>query len=119
MKWWMEYALFAGYTLGTIGGVVMMKYAIPGLRAGFIGAGWEAASIWTALTGGTLYVSGAVFWLFLLARNELSTVYPIAVGVTILASTAVAIGVFGESVSGLKLLGCMLLIIGAALVAQG
>ena len=114
-----DFWLMAGYALGTVGGVLLLKYAVTGLRASFSNGAWERSEITAALVGALLYVAGAAFWLVILSRNDLSIVYPIAVAVTVLATTAAAIALFGESLTVWRAVGCILIIAGVALVARG
>src|SRR4051812_34879206 len=98
--------LLTGYTLGTVGGVLILKYSLSELRADYLTGSWQLPTILIALFGGLIYVAGAVFWMVILSRNELSIVYPIAVGVTVLATTCAAIVLFAESFTFWRLVGC-------------
>jgi drug/metabolite transporter (DMT)-like permease len=114
-----DFLLMAGYALGTVGGVLLMKHAATGLRAGFSSGAWQRSEILAALLGCVLYVGGAAFWFVILSRNDLSIVFPIAVAVTVLATTAAAMVLFGETMTAWRAVGCILIIAGVTLVARG
>ena len=111
--------LLTGYTLGTVGGVLILKYGLSDLRADYLAGTWQRSTILITLFGGVLYVAGAVFWMVILSRNELSIVYPIAVGITVLATTSAAIVLFGESITFWRLVGCGFVILGVTLISRG
>jgi multidrug transporter EmrE-like cation transporter len=111
--------LMAGYAISTVGGVLLLKYAVTGLRAGFSSGAWQRSEILAALAGCIPYVAGAAFWLVILSRHDLSIVFPIAVAVTVLGTTAAAMVLFGESLTAWRAVGCILIIAGVTLVARG
>jgi multidrug transporter EmrE-like cation transporter len=96
-----------------------LKYGLTGLRADYSAGTWQLTTILIAIFGGLLYVGGAAFWMVILSRNELSIVYPIAVGVTVPATTAAAIVLFGESVTLWRLARCAFVILGVGLISRG
>jgi drug/metabolite transporter (DMT)-like permease len=114
-----DFLLMAGYALGTVGGVLLLKHAVSGVRAGFSLAMWQRSEILAALAGCLLYVAGAAFWLVILSRHDLSIVFPIAVAVTVLTTTAAAVVLFGELLTVWRTVGCVRIIAGVVLVARG
>jgi hypothetical protein len=90
----------AGYAIGTVGSVLLLKHAATGLRASFSSGAWQRWDILAVLAGCILYVAGAGFWLVILSRHDLSIVFPIAVAVTVLTTIAAAMVLFGEFADG-------------------
>jgi drug/metabolite transporter (DMT)-like permease len=69
------------------------------------------------IAGLALYVSGTLFWLIALSRADLSFVYPFAtlsMALIILSSRFI----FGEAISGLRLLGIVTIAVGVLIVAR-
>jgi len=86
----------------------------------------EGRAASTALTLGTtpevvgglgLYGFGAVMWLFVLAKLDLSAAYPF-VGLGFIATMLLSIFVLGETVSPGRIAGTLLILAGCALVAR-
>lgn len=70
------------------------------------------------ILGLALYGIGAVAWLFVLARTELSVAYPF-VGLSFIVTTILAVTVFGEHVGVLRGVGTLLIACGLYFVAVG
>jgi drug/metabolite transporter (DMT)-like permease len=69
------------------------------------------------ITGLALYVSGTLFWLIALSRADLSFVYPFAT----LSMALIIISshfIFGETISGLRLVGISTIVVGVLIVAR-
>jgi len=64
-----------------------------------------------------LYGLGAVMWLFVLAKLDLSAAYPF-VGLGFIATMLLSILVLGEDVSTGRIVGTLLIVAGCALVAR-
>jgi multidrug transporter EmrE-like cation transporter len=114
-----DFGLLIGYTIGTVGGLLLLKYSLPGLQAGISGGEWHIQSLVSAAIGCVFYVAGAAVWMVIMARNDLSVAYPIAVGATVITTTLAGTALLGEATSLLRTVGCGLVILGVALVARG
>ncbi len=69
------------------------------------------------LAGLMLYVTSVAFWLFALARLDVSVIYPF-VGIGFILTMVLAALALGEPVGPLRVAGTLLVVAGVALVAQ-
>jgi multidrug transporter EmrE-like cation transporter len=83
------------------------------------GSPWEtlcAALVSPAVVAGlALYGAGALLWLYVLARVEVSVAYPF-VGLGFVLTAIFAIAILGEPINTLRLLGTGLVVAGVVLV---
>src|SRR5690348_11182594 len=110
--------LFLLYTVANVTGLVMMKSGMPAAQAH-----WQAGTLLAGPTlivgiGSLLYIASFLLWLVILARNELSVAYPVAVGLTLVFSTASAKILLGEALSPLRGVGVLVIFFGIFLVAR-
>ncbi len=70
------------------------------------------------VAGFILYGAAAIVWLSAISIEELSTSYPVLVGMTFVLVTACAVPIFGEHFSILKGLGILVILFGVVLVAR-
>jgi len=111
--------LFAGYTLASTGSMLVIKLWLPLAQTQ-----WADRTLLTF--NPTLYVAlgvvsyGASFavWMIILARNEITIAYPVAIGLTLIASSLAAALVLGESLPAHRLLGMVLILGGIVLVVR-
>lgn len=92
----------------------------PGMRGPFEHFGatlWAFGSNPVLLGGMALYGLGALAWLGVLARMDVSAAYPFA-GLGFVLTMALGYLVFGESLSPLRVAGTVLIVSGVALVAR-
>lgn len=73
-------------------------------------------SLGTLLLGGALYAAAIAILLTLLRWSEASTVFPIAVGCTVLATNLAGAHYYREPITGRRLLGTSLIVAGIALL---
>jgi multidrug transporter EmrE-like cation transporter len=66
--------------------------------------------------GGVLYASAVAVLLVLLRGGDASTVYPIAIGSTVVATNAIGARFYGERLTVRKLAGTLLVLGGIALI---
>lgn len=82
--------------------------------------GWTATLLQPAfLAGIILYGLAAVVWFYALSVTEVSTGYPVLVGLTFVLVNLGAVGLFHESLNPLKLAGMAFILAGIFLVARG
>jgi multidrug transporter EmrE-like cation transporter len=114
----LDVLLFAAYTIGSVTSLVLIKiWLAPALAAWRTGGDFALSGLMVALGGG-LYVVSFLTWMAILARNELSAAYPVAVGLTLLFSAISAASLLGESISLIRGAGMLLIVLGVALVAR-
>jgi drug/metabolite transporter (DMT)-like permease len=111
-------ALLAVYAIASVSSLLLLKTALP-----------EAQQIWArgtilsmaALTiglGVLLYGVSFLTWMVILSRQELSVVYPLAIGLTLAFSTLGAAALLDEAVSALRVLGILLIFAGLVCVVR-
>jgi multidrug transporter EmrE-like cation transporter len=71
------------------------------------------------VAGFLLSALAAVLWFRILATQNLSTCYPLFVGLTYFLITVGAFYFLGESISAQKIVGLAVIVLGVAAVAQG
>ena len=112
-----NFMLMAIYTIASVGGLLLLKTGLPGLRGALTSSG-----SWVPLSqvggGGLLYVISFGLWMAILSRIDLSVAYPIAIGLTFTFLTVSSVLLFGEVLSALRLAGIVLVFLGVVMVAQ-
>lgn len=73
---------------------------------------------WKIATGGLLYASSFLVWIWLLSKEDLSTIYPVIVGLTYVILLLVAVFFLKEQMTALKVIGASLILIGIYLVLK-
>ena len=78
---------------------------------------WLAATNWQVLGGLALYALGAILWLLVLARSDVSFAYPfVALGFII--TMVLGWAILGESLGAARLIGTLLIVAGVSLVSS-
>jgi multidrug transporter EmrE-like cation transporter len=114
----LDVVLFCIYTAASVAGLIIIKAGLAQPQAD-----GQAASVLVTPTlkvgiGSVLYIASFLIWLVILARNELSVAYPIAIGLTLVFSTLAARIVIGEMVSPARFLGVLVIFFGILLVTR-
>jgi len=113
-----DIALFAAYTVTSVIGLLLIKHALPLVHIDWQrGVSIDASMLLLAL-GACLYISSFAVWLIILARHELSSAYPTAIGLTLAFSTLGAAVLLNESLNATRLLGIGLIFLGILLVTR-
>lgn len=117
------YLLIGAQVLALAGGQILWKLGIAD-AGGFMSAG---NSIVTSLgrllvnplflAGSALYVVATLLWFYLLARFELSFIYPFVSG-TVIITTIAGWLIFGEAMSAQQFVGILVVAAGIVLVAR-
>ena len=110
--------LFAGYTAASVIGLLLLKHALPLVRADWQGGSFLTAPALVLAVGACLYIASFAVWLIILARHELSAAYPTAIGLTLAFSTVGAALLLGEPLSPLRIGGIVLIFVGILLVTR-
>jgi uncharacterized membrane protein len=103
--------LFVSYAVFNTAAMVAIKDAGRDL-----GAGKRAATFGRLALGGLLYATALIVLVALLRGGDASSVFPIAIGCTVLATNAVGARFYGERVTGRKIAGTVLLLAGITLI---
>jgi multidrug transporter EmrE-like cation transporter len=85
---------------------------------GVVGLLLRLAKQWTFVLGLTAYALAALVWFRVLSVAEVSTSYPILVGLTFVMVTVGAALLFKESVNLLKVVGIATVLVGVILIAR-
>lgn len=110
--------LFGLYTLMSVSGMVLVKYAAPLLKSAIAeGHNWKVPAA-LALMGAGLYAASFLTWMVILVRSSLIIAYPIAVGLTMAFSTICAIFILGEKMTLASGLGVALVFVGVFLLTR-
>ncbi len=111
--------LFAVYTLASAGSMLVIKIWLPAAQSQ-----WANRALTTlnpslfVVLGIILYGASFAVWMIILARNELTIAYPVAIGLTLAVSTLAAVLVLGESLPAHRLIGMILILGGIILVVR-
>lgn len=109
------------FILLLIYGVVSVA-ALMFMKFGTAGSGLKLPPPWRPLIlvgiGGTLYMISLSVWLLILAGSKLTVVFPLAVGLTVLGTTVASIMLLGESITVTRLIGTLLILIGAIVITR-
>ena len=102
---------FLAYAVLNTAAMVQIKEA-----GGTLGVKRHAATLGRLALGGLLYVGALGILVLLLQRDDASSVFPIAIGTTVLATNVVGVRRYGETITGRKIAGTLLVVAGIALM---
>lgn len=115
----MTIAAFCLYLLCSVGGLVLFKLgtAYPAVR-------WLESLVHLkfsviSLCGCACYVVSFLLYLFLVSRNELSLLFPIATGISCILVLTASAFVLHEQISPVNWIGAIVIVIGILLVNIG
>lgn len=110
--------LVAGYTVASTIAILLVKqYASPAIEAWKVAPGLSTAGS-LLLLGAALYAVSFLVWMVILSRNELSLVYPLMIGLTLVATTMVSWILLKEPLHMLRLTGIGIIFVGVVLVTR-
>jgi len=113
-----DIGLFAAYTVASVVGLLLLKHSLPLVRMDWqTGLSFNAALVWLAF-GACLYISSFAVWVIILARHELSSAYPTAIGLTLVFSSLGAALLLNESLTAARIVGIGLIFLGILLVTR-
>ena len=113
-----EASLFAAYMVCSAGGLLLVKYFLAPARAYWsTNHSFDTAGLWVA-AGGAMYIASFLIWLLILSRNQLTVAYPLAIGLTLIASALGAAFFLQEHVSWMRALGIFAILAGAGLIVR-
>jgi multidrug transporter EmrE-like cation transporter len=113
-----DIALFAAYTVTSVIGLLLLKHSLPLVRTDWPAGLSVDAAMLLLVSGACLYIASFVVWVVILARQELSSAYPTAIGLTLVFSTAGAAVLLGEALSVARVIGIGLIFFGILLVTR-
>lgn len=104
-------SLFLRHGLMTVGGFSIGADGVAGLV-------FRLIKSYTFMVGMLLYGMAALSWFKMLSVSELSTTYPMFVGLTFSFVTLGAVVFFGESIGPAKLTGIIVILVGVVIIAR-
>ncbi len=88
------------------------------IAAAGLPASVDWALILTLGAWAAVYFTGMALWLAAIARNPLSTAYPVGIGLSLASATIAAWWWLGEEIGWLRLAGIILVLAGAVVIAR-
>jgi multidrug transporter EmrE-like cation transporter len=107
-----DFMLLAAYVTTSSFGLLLLKQSLNRIRAADGAMLTLTPNTFLLAAGFVLYVVSFALWIRILARLPLSTAYPVAIGLTMAASTTGAVLLLGERLSAFKLVGMLLVFAG-------
>lgn len=123
ISWTVLTLIFISVTISAIAQVTLKQgMSSPAVQQGLTG-GWleivsAVASNWYVWLGLIFYALGAVLWLGVLAKVDVSIAYPF-VGLGFILTALFGVFLLGEAFSVIRLVGTCLVVLGIILVTQG
>lgn len=110
--------LLVAHVLLSVGGLLLIKIQSAEFRLALQRQDmiWPVAGLMAL--GAACYITGFLVWMIVLARNELSVVYPVVVGATLSLSSIAAAFMLGEHLSVQRLLGIVLVMVGIVVIVR-
>lgn len=112
-------ALFAGYTVLSVTGLVTVKKWLPAAQSSISHGQWVSTPVWWAAGGAFAYIVSFLLWMGFVTRAPLSVAYPIAVGTTLCLTVLASLIIFNERPTGVQLVGCIVVLLGIMMIASG
>ena len=111
-----QYFIIAIYLLFTLLGIIFIKKGGESLVLDITTRNLTLqVGLWSFL-GLICYLLSFLLWMTILPKFNLSYIVPVTVGIVQILTLLSAVLIFSEKISGLKLLGILLIIIGAVLI---
>lgn len=108
--------MFIIYLLASVSGMMLFKLGTDvtnfSLSNGVLGFYMP----WYSILGMVLYVVSFILWMFLLNSNNVSYIYPIAVGLSQILVLLGAMFILKEDIQPLQWIGIIIVIVGIALI---
>lgn len=114
----LDIVLFLVYALASVSGLTIVKFWFaPAADAWRDGSYLNPSGFFVAL-GSTLYIASFCVWIVLLGRNQLSMIYPMAIGATLIGAALTAVIFLDEDLSWHRIVGIGTILLGTILVAR-
>jgi len=105
--------IIAFYSIISAGGLTLLKYSFS-----FMGSDNRQAMLlsllrdWYFITGAFLYGSGFIIWLYLLSKNELSWIFPVAASSLIVITSVFGVLFLREGLLFARMIGILIILVG-------
>lgn len=110
--------LFAAYTATSACSLVLLKMNMPFFIEWIARSEPFSQNVLLVGLGAALYAISFAIWMAILSRNDLSFAYPVAIGLTLAVSSAAAVVFVGEHISGLRVIGMLLVFSGVFVLVR-
>lgn len=101
--------------LGSLG-LALMKLHLAPARSCVLSGTLLDNSVMLAAAGIGLYVASFLLWLTIVTKMPLTYAYPMSVGITLLATSLLAIFFLAETISLFRLIGMAMILLGVVIV---
>lgn len=108
--------IYLGYTVVSVAGLIMIKYASTDFGETLSSGVLDRTKLILFGLGVVLYGCSFMIWLMILRNLPLSTAFPVAIGLTLLFSTIAAFLILKESIGMLKVVGMFFIFFGIILI---
>ena len=112
-----DLGLYLGSCLLTAAGLTLIKLLVPDLF-GVELRSLQPVTLLTLAGAAVVYFAGLGLWLLAMGRNQLSTSYPIGIGLSLVSATLAAGLVLHEHIGLTKILGIGFILAGAILLTR-
>ena len=109
--------LFAGYTLFSVAGLLMLKNWMPLARAEISDGRWLTVETFGAVLGASSYIASFLVWLVILYRVPVSRAYPVAIGLTLTFTALGSRFLLGETLAVSHVVGIVTVFAGVVLLS--
>ena len=113
----MTILLVVYYLLASSFGLILLKMFMTDTGLSVIMANKWLLLDWRLLLGGFLYASSFISWIFILAKLQLTYIYPIIVGLGYVMIILLSVIVLGESPNLYRFIGIALILVGVVIVS--
>lgn len=110
--------LLGMYTIASLSALYLLKRGMADVKSEDLKVFASTIVNWRVLLGAVLYGTSFLLWLLLLKSYQLSSIYAIVAGVSILATTLLGVLALNESLEALKILGAVLVTAGIVLLSR-
>jgi multidrug transporter EmrE-like cation transporter len=108
---------FFGYTLASVAGLLILKSNLLAAKQALT-TSFVLSPLLLVGVGSILYIVGFGIWLMILSRMDLSTAYPIAVGLTLVFTSLAGGLLLGEAITVPRAFGIVMIFAGIIAVTR-
>ena len=110
-------ALFAGYTVLSVTGLLLMRRWLPIARIAIADGEYVSRTTVMAALGAAAYIGSFLTWMVIVAQLPVARAYPISVGLTLTCTALGAWLLLGEALSMRQVAGTIVIFVGVLLVS--
>jgi quaternary ammonium compound-resistance protein SugE len=111
--------LFVAYGFASVFGLLIIKRSFLDQPAGLGLTNGISLISWELSAGVVLYAVSFLIWMRILATHQLSSSFPVAVGLSVIGTVVVSGLILNESMSVIKIAGVALVVTGIVAIGTG